>query len=177
MTAPLRRFAFRLAMLVAVCAPPLLHTGCVREAAYQYRLEQEARKHVYDVSRKKLLAEVRKAAEDDGWTVVDGEEDGPDLIGKTRTKGARKERLVVTLVKVADGLRVEADLEVELQGPNGKQSSLQKATAIEVAVLESLDSKALEKAKTKARAQSKEDARMVRACARKAVDAATDDGE
>ncbi len=177
MTSRWSRLALRVGLVLTLVAPPLLHTGCVREIAYQVRLGKEARKHVYDEKRSTLLAAARKAAEDDGWKIVEGEggDEGPDLVGKPRTVGGRKERLTITLVKSGDGHRLEADLEVETKTPNGKRSSLQIASSIELVVLEELDPAAAQKVKTKAKALAKEDTKMIRACARRAVDAATED--
>ncbi|MBL8714841.1 MAG: hypothetical protein JNL79_02550 [Myxococcales bacterium] len=170
-----RSLLARLGLVCCLLVPPLVHTGCVRDAAYQIRLEQAARKHVYDVSRSKLLAAVKHIAEEDGWTVEEGDGDGgPDLTGKPRERNGRKERLLVVLVKESDGFRVEADLEVDLKTANGKQHSTMRASALEIAVFSELDPKAADKAKVKAKAQAKEDAKMVRACARRAVDAATE---
>ncbi|MBK7399211.1 MAG: hypothetical protein IPJ34_23820 [Myxococcales bacterium] len=170
-----RSFFARLGLVCCLLVPPLVHTGCVQNAAYQIRLEQAARKHVYDLSHSKLLAAVKHAAEEDGWNVEEGEGDGgPDLTGKARERNGRKERLVVVLVKESDGFRVEADLEVDLKTANGKQHSTMRASALEIAVFSELAPKAADKAKVKAKAQAKEDAKMVRACARRAVDAATE---
>lgn len=172
----LPRFVRRLGLVLCLVAPPLVHTGCVKEAAYQIRLEQAARKHVYDVGKSKLLAAVKRAAEDEGWKVEEGDGDGGfDLVGKTRERNGRKERLVVVLAKETEGYRVEADLETTMDTGNGsKQKSTLRAASIEIAVLSDLDPKAADKAKVKAKAQAKEDTKMIRACARRAVDAATD---
>lgn len=171
----LPRFARRLGLLLCLVAPPLVHTGCVKEAAYQIRLEQAARKHVYDVSKGKLLAAVRHAAEEEGWKIEEGDGDGGfDLVGKPRERNGRKERLVVVLPKEADGYRVEADLETTMDTGGGKQKSTLRAASIEIAVFSDLDPKAADKAKVKAKAQAKEDTKMIRACARRAVDAATE---
>lgn len=175
MTSRWSRLFSRVGLVFALVAPPLLHTGCVREIAYQVRLGKEARKHVYDDERSAILSAAKKAAEDDGWKLVEGDEGEPDLIGKPRTVGGRKERLTITLVKSGSGHRLEADLELETKTANGKHSGLQIATAIEMAVLEELDPKAAEKVKVKAKALAKEDTKMIRACARRAVDAATED--
>lgn len=165
----------RLGLLCCLLVPPVVHTGCVQNAAYQIRMEQAARKHVYDVSRTKLLAAVKHVAEEDGWSIEEGDGDGgPDLTGKARERNGRKERLVIVLVKDADGFRVEADLEVDLKTANGKQHSTMHASALEIAVFSELDPKAADKAKVKAKAQAKEDAKMIRACARRAVDTATE---
>jgi hypothetical protein len=170
----------RLGILLTLVLPPVLHTGCVKDIAYQIRVEQEARKHVYDVKKKTLLATVREVAESDGWKVEEGDEDdgGFDLVGAPRKKNGREERLVVTLAKAEDGYRVEADLEVKQESANGgKHESVQHATFIELAVLEKLDPKAADKAKVIAKKKAKEDTKKVRACARKAVDTATEDDE
>ncbi len=172
----MRRLVARLGMLALLIAPPLLHTGCVQEAAYQFRMEQAARKHVYEEKKSKLVAAVVRAAEGEGWKVEEGDGDGgPDVIGKSREKNGRKERLVVNLVKDGDGFRVEGDLEVEMPDANGgKKKSVMRAASVEIAVFEDLDPKGADKAKTKAKAKAKEDAKMIRACARRAVDAATE---
>ena len=175
----MRRLAARLGMLALLVAPPLVHTGCVREAAYQIRLEQAARNHVYEQSKSKLVAAVTRAAEDDGWKVEEGDGDGgPAVIGKSRERNGRKERLVVNLVKDGDGTRIEADLEIDMPDPQGgKKHSTMRAASLEIAVFADLEPKAADKAKTKAKEKAKEDAKMVRACARRAVDAATDTDE
>ena len=172
---PWSRTLGRLVLLATLVVPPLVHTGCVKDIAYQIRVEQEARKHVYDLKKSKLLAEVREIAENEGWKVEDGDEGGHDLIGKPRKKGSREEKLVVSLVKEDDGYRVEADLEVKTETQSGKHESLQRATTIELALLEKLDPKAADRAKVTAKKKAKEDTKQVRACARKAVDTATED--
>lgn len=172
------RTLVRLGLFLTLVVPPLVHTGCVKDIAYQIRVEQEARKHVYDVKKKTLLATVREIAESDGWKVEEGDdEDGPDLTGAPRKKNGREERLVVTLAKVDDGYRVEADLEVKMETSHGKQESLQHASFIELAVLEKLDPKAADKAKSIAKKKASEDTKQVRACAHKAVDTATEDND
>jgi hypothetical protein len=169
----------RLGILAVLVLPPLVHTGCVKDIAYQIRVEQEARKHVYDVKKSELLETVREVAESDGWKVQEGDDDEwPDLTGATRKKNGREERLVVTLAKTDGGYRVEADLEVTQQSANGgKHESVQHASFIELAVLEKLDPKAADKAKSVAKKKAKEDTKQVRACARKAVDTATEDDD
>ena len=166
-------------MLAALIVPPLVHTGCVKDIAYQIRVEQEARKHVYDLKKSALLDAVREVAESDGWNVEEGDDDdGPDLTSKPRKKNDREERLVVTLAKTDGGYRVEADLEVKTHSQkNGNQEMVLHASYIELAVLEKLDPKAADKAKALAKKKASADTKQVRACARKAVDTATEDND
>jgi hypothetical protein len=166
----------RLAVLVALAAPPLVHTGCVKDAAYQVRIGQEARKHVYSIDRGKLVAAIKRHAEDEGWD-LDEVEEGAEEITSKRKKGGRRERLVVTLVSTGGGHRVEADVESDMQTGQGKRRVTNRASSFELALLEDLEPKAASKARTRAKALAKEDTRMIRACARRAVDAATEDGE
>jgi hypothetical protein len=175
--ATLRKTLTRLGLLLALVVPPVVHTGCVKDIAYQIRLDKEARKHVYEEKKSAILASAKKAAEGDGWTVSEGEEGEADLVGKPRKVAGRKERLAISLVKSGDGYRLEADREVEMETAQGKKTSLQPATTIEMAVLEDLDPKAAAKVRGKAKALAKEDTKMIRACAKRAVDVATEDGE
>ena len=157
-------------MLTALLAPPLLHTGCLQKAAYQVRLQQKVRAHVYGDSAAKVLKTARKVAEQDGWTIDDDESDERSFITEVRSLNGFKQKLKVRVVKDDDGVRVEGDLYKTRTFGTDQQEQKFVAGEFELALFEKLDPDAADKAKSAAKKQSKDDAKQIRACARKAID-------
>jgi hypothetical protein len=158
-------------MLSALLAPPLLHTGCLQKAAYEVRLQQKVRAHVYDESFAKVMKTARSVAEKDDWTIDDDESDERSFVTKTRSLNGYKQKLKVRVIKDDEGVRVEGDLYKTRTFGDEKQEQKFIAGAFELAVFEKLDPEAADKAKSAAKKQSKDDAKQMRACARKAIDA------
>lgn len=168
----LRSGLARLALVAALGLTLFAESACVADVAYEIRMEQAARKHVYSASREKLLAAAEKAAVAEGWSV---EATSGGFVGRERERGGRKEKLTVTIVEEGGGRRLEAELDVEGPGPDGKpQTSKARAGKLTIAVLSELEPKVADEAKKKAREEAKEDAKLVRACGRRAVDLATE---
>jgi len=158
-------------MLSALLAPPLLHTGCLQKAAYEVRLQQKVRAHVYDESFAKVMKTARSVAEKDDWTIDDDESDERSFVTRTRSLNGYKQKLKVRVIKDDEGVRVEGDLYKTRTFGDEKQEQKFIAGAFELAVFEKLDPEAADKAKSAAKKQSKDDAKQMRACARKAIDA------
>ncbi|MBI2390711.1 MAG: hypothetical protein HYV09_14065 [Deltaproteobacteria bacterium] len=165
-----RSLLWRVLMVTALVAPPLVHTGCLQKAAYSLRLQQKVRAHVYADSPVKVMKAARKVAEDDGWTIVEDDSDERSFVTKTRSLDGYKQKLKVRVIKDDDGARVEGDLyKTRTFGDETKEQKF-IAGDFELALLEKLDSDAADKLRSAAKKQSKEDAKQIRACARKALD-------
>lgn len=160
----------RVLMLAALLAPPVVHTGCLQKAAYEVRMQQKVRDHVYAESASKVMKTGLAIAEKQGWTIDEDETDDRSFVTKTRSLNGYKQKLKVRVVKDDDGVRVEADLyKTRTVGNNDKEQKF-IAGEFQLAVLEKLDPDAADKIRSAAKKQSKEDAKQIRACARKALD-------
>lgn len=170
---PFLHLLTRLSMIGALALPPLVHGGCLQKAAYQVRLQERVRAHVYAQSAVKVLTAARKVAERDGWTIADGDDDeseGRSFTTKTRTLDGVPQTLSVRVIKEADGVRLEGTVEKKLKTTSGDDTTRFPAADLELAVFERLDPDGAASVKSKAKKQSKEDAKQIRACARKAID-------
>jgi hypothetical protein len=165
------RVVARLSILGVLVLPPIVHGGCLQKAAYQARLQEKVRAHVYAEKAQVVLKAARKLAEHDGWTIEDGDEDEDRAFTtKTRTLDGMKQKLSVKVIKEADGVRLEGTLEKQLKSASDEDTTRFPATDFELAVFEKLDPDGAASVKKKATKQSKEDAKQIRACARKAID-------
>jgi hypothetical protein len=165
-----RSLLSRLLMVTALIAPPLVHTGCLQKAAYELRLQQKVREHVYSESAATVMKTARKIAVQQGWTIEDDESDERSFVTETRSLNGYKQKLKVRVVKEDDGVRVEGDLYKTRTMGSDQQEHKFIAAELELAVMEKLDPDAVDKMKSSAKKQSKEDAKKIRACARKALD-------
>jgi len=157
-------------MLAALLAPPLVHTGCLQNAAYQVRLQQKVRAQVYAESAAKVMKTARKVAEQEGWQIDEDESDERSFVTKVRSLNSYKQKLKVRIIKDDDGVRVEGDLYKTRTFGNELKEQKFIAGEFELALFEKLDPDGADKVKSAAKKQSKEDAKQIRACARKAID-------
>lgn len=165
-----RSLLSRVLMLAALLVPPVVHTGCLQKAAYEVRMQQKVRDHVYAESAAKVMKTGLSIAEKQGWTIDDDDSDERSFVTKTRSLNGYKQKLKVRVVKDDDGVRVEADLfKTRTFGTEEKEQKF-IAAEFQLAVLEKLDPDAADKIRAAAKKQSKEDAKQIRACARKAID-------
>lgn len=160
----------RVLMLTALLAPPVMHTGCLQKAAYQFRLQQKVREHVYTDSAAKVLKTARKVAEGQGWEIDEDQSDERSFVTKARNLNSERQRLKARVVKEEDGVRLEGDLYKTRTVGSDKQEHKFIAAELELEVLEKLDPDAADKLRSAAKKKSKEDAKQMRACARKALD-------
>lgn len=165
-----RSLLSRALMLVALLAPPLVHTGCLQKAAYELRLQQKVRDHVYSESASKLLKTARSVADKQGWTIDEDDSNDRSFVTKPRTLNGAKQKLKVRAVSDSDGARLEADLFKTQKFGNDEKEQKFMAAELQLGVLEKLDPEAADKLRSSAKKQSKEDAKQVRACARKALE-------
>jgi hypothetical protein len=160
----------RLLLLTALLAPPVLHTGCLQKAAYQFRLQQKVRDHVYDQSAATVLKTARKIAVQQDWEIVEDDSDDRTFVTKPRTINGEKQKLKVRVFNDGDGVRVEGDLYKKREVGSDTQEHKFIAAEFELALLEKLDPDTADKLRSAAKKQSKDDAKKIRACARKAID-------
>lgn len=165
-----RSLLSRVLLLAALVVPPVVQTGCLQKAAYELRMQQKVRDHVYSESISKVQKTGLAIAEKQGWKIDESESDDRSFVTKKRSLNGYEQMLKVRFVKDDDGVRVEADLfKTRSVGGNDKEQKF-IAAEFQLAVLEKLDPDAADKIRSAAKKQSKEDAKQIRACARKAID-------